>query len=239
MADTTDIEFIEINGNAPVQSVTHSDSGSSEPLGTGAKADQPVITDLSDILCIPTQKRAEVTDEVINEDAPPKDVPGVAEFDTAKVDAIKETTATIADATVTTSFDTDKLADTIIDLADTIITNAGPYLYEYCLHPTERQGLKDLAKAYRLAKANSEKFKVTPDQETYLEIQTELEQYEELLPFSESEKNSLHVPLKALLKEVSYQSSPKNALVMAATIITIPRILPLVPKLVKKYKNKA
>jgi hypothetical protein len=197
------------------------------------------VTDITRMLSMPTQRRTEVSigdaDDVVDE--VPQNIVGSSEFDQDKIDAIKDNTAMVAEASTAIAYDTDKLADAIIDLGDTLLTAGGPFLYQSLLSKQERTDLKQLAMAVKEAKVKKEKLGVSKAESDALILYAELQEYEELLPLSDAEKHSIKVPLREVLKSVSYQGTPQGALMMACGMIAIPRVIPLIPLILKKRKN--
>lgn len=200
---------------------------------------ESTVLDLTTILTIPTQKRDEVSTAILDESDNTPVSTSTASFDTEKVEAIKDTTATLAQATVTSSYDTDKLADALIDLGDTILTHSAPYIYESLLTPDERKGMKDLAKRYRKAQIEKQQFVTTDQDAPFIQIQVDIEDYEKLMELSEAEKASIKEPLKELLKNVNFTASPQNSLLMACAMVAVPRIIPLIPMVMRKFFPKS
>lgn len=60
-----------------------------------------------------------------------------------------------------------------------------------------------------------------------LRIDTEIETYEETLPFSGEEKENLTNRLAAVMKGKNFKMTPEGALVSTAVLIALPRILPI------------
>jgi hypothetical protein len=231
----------ELNFEQPAQTDDQPTANDAQTIEQ-PKVNTPQFEDLTDLLTLPTQRRDEVDlsqpEQTI--DDTPVSIAGVAEFDTAKIEAIKSNTAIVADATTTISYDNEKLADAIIDLGDTILTHGAPYIYQSLLSKQERADLKQLVRMVREAKVQGKKLKdleLTADQLEASLIAEDIEKYEELAPLSEAEKNSIKKPLAEVLKNVNYQSTPQNALLMACGMIAIPRTIPLLPLLFKKKND--
>jgi hypothetical protein len=195
------------------------------------------FVDFTDLVNERTTRRDEVQfGEQEKAAEPPKDVPGVATFDTKTVDAIKETTANAAEATTKLSYDSSKLASTIVDMVDMVLTTSAPYIYTSFISKDERHLLKILALEIKQAKIEKRNVIMDAEQKEVFEVYCNLEQYEELVPLSQAEKHSLVEPLAEVLKDVNYQTSPKNTLLIACAMIAAPRIIPLVPMMFKAKK---
>lgn len=128
----------------------------------------------------------------------------------------------------------EKLADTIIEFADAVLEAGMPYVYELTLPKDDRQALKELARKYRKSKRNKDKEMVlTARDQEVMEIYVEYEDYLEELPMDDDEKKSLREPLIEVLKQMNYQTTPQNALMIASGMVALPRVLPLLIKLKK------
>ncbi|WP_276976961.1 hypothetical protein [Flavobacterium filum] len=123
-------------------------------------------------------------------------------------------------------FDSAALAPTVVNATDAVITTLFPKLYELSIDEKDRVALKMLSHKIR----HSKKEAVTSFNDDELRLVSVFEDFEaycEALPLSADEKKSLIAPLKEVLKDVSYQTTPGNALIVAVVLMLLPRLLPM------------
>ncbi|WP_222166857.1 hypothetical protein [Edaphocola aurantiacus] len=145
--------------------------------------------------------------------------------------------AVSASDTIAGSYDSKKLAETIVDLVDTALTATGPMLYSRMLSPDDRRDMKALALKYRQQKADRINTMVLSerDQEV-MEIYVDYTDFEEALPFTKDEKKSLVEPLSQVLKHTKFETTPQTALLIAAGMVALPRAIPLFTLAISKNK---
>lgn len=200
---------------------------------------QPEIVDLAKMMAEETQTRDEntTTDAVTVEDL----VKSGIEIDREKVieDEPEDPEAITPGDVIPTTYDSKKLATTIIDLADAVLTSSSKHLYSACLSKEDRRDMKALALKYREHKLQKSKEALTlVDRESeVIELYLDCLDYEENMPFTKDEKKSLIEPLAEILKNTKMETTPQNALMIAAAMVAVPRIMPLVPLYLSK-KNK-
>lgn len=134
-------------------------------------------------------------------------------------------------------YDSTKLAPAIVDVIDTLLSEGLPMLYEATLDKEDKVAMKILARKYRMKKDSGE-IRFNDEDMRVMDVYLSYEEYCNELPLTESEKKSLLEPLIEVLKDVNYQTSPTNALIIAAVLIMIPRALPLGVNFMSK-KNEA
>jgi hypothetical protein len=123
-------------------------------------------------------------------------------------------------------YDSAKLAPTIIEVVDTLLSKGMPFAYEATLSSEDRAAMKVIARKYK-AQRGKQVLDLSEDDIRVTSIFIDYEDYCNELKLTEQEKKSLIEPLTELLKDVNYKTSPGWALVIASFLIMIPRLIPL------------
>ena len=195
------------------------------------------VFDLEKELQIPTQQRTfdfsekttSAADEILNENADSKRFDD--DFD---IDKLKETLEEKAADNFEALYDTSTLAPAIVDGVDAVMQQVFPIFYEKSAFTDDER---------KLVKILSHKLKnqrETTLTEKDLSLQAACAEYEEYvskLPLTANEKKQLVKPLSEMLKDVNLATTPTNALILAALLIALPRLLPL--GINKFIKNKS
>jgi len=127
-------------------------------------------------------------------------------------------------------YDSSKLAPAIVDGGDMLIQQMFPILYEKsAFTKDEIIGMKAFAYRQKI-QAKQRETTITEDEQKYAALLIEYDEYVESLPLTVKEKQSIIEPLKTLLKDVNYQTSPGNALIIAVGMVMLPRLLPVASK---------
>ena len=157
---------------------------------------------------------------------PPKVEEVKEEIEAEEVEQIEEEKA--QDEKQKFNLDPSEMAGSIIDIFDYVQTLILPPLHEKTLFTKEeRENLNEiLEKAH---KAKKEGAKVTLDfkDKSVIERWEKNEKYRAKVPLKDPEKEMLRKPLEKVLAEMNVETSPQAALMWTATIVTAPRILPL------------
>ena len=184
------------------------------------------IFDIETELSQPTQHRSfdfdaePTTAETLLQDAANADT----FTDDINFDAVKETIQDKVADNFEAVYDSSTLAPAIVDGADLIMQQIFPILYEKtAFNEDERKLIKILAHTQK----NKKETTLTDEDLTLMAACAEYENYIETLPFTANEKKQILKPLSELLKDVSLQTTPGNALIIAVLIIMIPRLMPL------------
>lgn len=147
-----------------------------------------------------------------------------AEFDEQKLQEIATETIQENNSLL---YDNSKLAPAIVDGLDTIVSTVFPILHEKTLlTDLQKKQMKLLCLKYDISTKKIE----TTLSDTELELMSlykEIEDYKKELPFTPVEKKSLIQPLTEILKDIKFQTSPQNALIIAVVLLLLPRLLPL------------
>lgn len=143
-------------------------------------------------------------------------------------DPEKETSSTGAAAGIAgkLSYSPEKLAKTIVEGVETAVEMGFPYLYQQSLDKDDRLALKQLARKYRNTK-NKKTVTLSEEDQRVMEIYLDYDEFTENLAFDADEKKSLAEPLAEVLKNMNYQTTPQNALIIAALIVIAPRLIPV------------
>lgn len=183
--------------------------------------------DLTAELAVPTETKSETVQSEVTEpinnsdfDAPEKEP-----------ELIEQVEEKINDSRV--QYDSAKLAPVIIDVCETIAESFAPHLYFSTLPDSDRHALKVLAAKVR----NSDKTPITTltDNDLRLiDLYTDYETYLDTIPLTTEERKSILDPLKEVLKDVNYATTPGNALIIAIVLVLIPRLLPVGINYMKK-----
>lgn len=218
--------------------MNNQDNNNTENLDDPNKGFEPEIVDLAALMAQDTTIRDEntTTEAVTVEDLEKSGI----EIDRAKVIQEETPEAEILDDSdlIKSTYDSKKLAATIVDLADAVLTSSSKHLYSACLSKEDRRDMKALALKYREHKLQKSKEALTlVGRETeVLELYMDCEDYEENMPLTKDEKKSLIEPLSEILKNTKMETTPQNALIIAAAMVAVPRIMPLVPLYLQKKK---
>lgn len=139
--------------------------------------------------------------------------------------------------------DPEDIADMIVDGIDMVQQYLYPIVYDRLLFTKQekadlREALKEIKKAKRENQVDEKgnvTINLTAYQQDLLEKQSEsLEYEEEIVPLSEKEQGWLKKPLARMLKAANTKVNPVTGLIVAAIIITLPRVLPILGNLRKK-----
>lgn len=121
----------------------------------------------------------------------------------------------------------EKLADALIEFGGALMESLGPSAYRMTFSKEDSNSLKDLARKYRKSKRDKSPMELTEKDQDIMKVYLEYEDYCEELELDDDEKKSIREPLIEVLKETNYQSSPKNALLVACAMVALPRTLPI------------
>jgi hypothetical protein len=138
------------------------------------------------------------------------------------------------DALVAVTYPPDKLAPVVIDMADALIQALMPSVYTNTLDKKDAKALKLLGKKVTQQFEAGQGLTLTPEELRVLDISKEYEAYKDSLPLEDAEKKTLLAPLKEVLKDAKYETTPGTALIMAAGIVMLPRCLPLLANKMSK-----
>lgn len=198
MENNTEINLLE-----ELQRATEIKNSPMEPLQApqGNETDQPGEHP-------PTDQPGENKEQFSDDFLPPTDIP------------------TPGEALTSLTYSADKTADLIIEGVDTLFEHAFPALYTNSFSKDDRRGLKALAAKYRQTK-KSDTMTLDGEDQRLMEIYCDYEKYVESCPLDEDEKNSLKAPLVEVLKKQNYQTTPETALMISASIVTLPRLIPV------------
>ena len=130
------------------------------------------------------------------------------------------------EALTTLTYSAEKTADIIIEGIDTLFEHGLPALYANSFSKDDRRSLKALAAKYRQTKS-ADTLTLNENDQRLMEIYCDYEEYKKMCPMDEDEKKSLKAPLIEVLKKQNYQTTPETALIISASIITLPRLIPV------------
>lgn len=186
------------------------------------------ITDVFDLeseLQLPTEHKtfdfSQPEDKIINEILENTEPDISEDIDTEK---LKETIESTVSENFEATYDSSTLAPAIIDGVDAIIQQVFPILYERsAFSESERKLIKVLAHKQR----NKKETTLNDKELELMAACAEYEEYVDSLPLKETEKKQLLKPLSELLKDVNIATTPQNALIIAALMVALPRLLPI------------
>ena len=136
---------------------------------------------------------------------------------------------TPGDAVTSLTYAPDKLADLIIDGVDTLMEHVLPMAFIASLSKADRHALSRLAHKYK-QNPTAKTLTLDDDDLSIMPLLTEIENYKEMCPLDADEKKSLKAPLVEVLAAANYRTTPTNALLISASFIALPRLLPLLIK---------
>ena len=132
--------------------------------------------------------------------------------------------------------DPEEIADMIVDGVDVVQQYIYPLVYDRLLFTKEEktdlrltlQKIKQARRENKVDENGNVTIALTAYEQNLLEKQDESIAYdEELVPLTEKEQRWLKKPLTKLLAKSNYKVSPLSGLIVAAVIITLPRLLPM------------
>jgi hypothetical protein len=143
------------------------------------------------------------------------------------------TTAT-GEALVAVTYPPEKLAATLIDVADVLLVHVMPALYLKSLDPKDAKALKILGKKVSQKLDAKQDILLSIDEQNTMGLSADFEAYKDSLPLAPEEKKTILGPLKEVLKDAKYETTPTNALLMALGVIMLPRTLPVIANKMSK-----
>jgi hypothetical protein len=143
---------------------------------------------------------------------PPPDAPGVSNT---------------GEVLVAVTYPPEKLAATLIDVTDVLLQAIMPPLYLKSLAADDAAALKILAKKIGKDFSTKDTITLTPGEQATLGMYQDFEDYKETLPLQADEKKTILAPLKEVLKDAKYETTPTTALLMAVGVVMLPRALPI------------
>jgi hypothetical protein len=128
------------------------------------------------------------------------------------------------------------LTDLIIDASDMLIESVMPWAYRKTIDKEDLKLMNEIKRIYKQAKGKGTKvLEFTEDQQRVMDIYIDYDDYVEDLPLTPKERKNLREPLKKVLANVNFKSSPESALMAVAAMIMLPRLLPI---LTNKFSNQ-
>jgi hypothetical protein len=143
-------------------------------------------------------------------------------------------TSATGEALVAVTYPPEKLAATLIDVADVLLVHVMPALYLKSLDPKDAKALKILGKRVSETIANNKEITLSVDEQHTIGLSQQFEDYKDSLPLLPEEKKTILGPLKEVLKDAKYETTPTTALLMALGVVMLPRALPVIANKMSK-----
>lgn len=128
-------------------------------------------------------------------------------------------------------------ADIIINGVDALQTKFLPSLYEKQILKREDLNKVKLILTRIDAQRKNQTLDLTETDLYLLNKADEIAEYAKTLPLTTEEKNNIRKPLIHVLSNVNFKTSPETALITAALMVFLPRLLPLINNLTNKNEQ--
>ena len=194
-----------------------------KPMQLNNNTETTETTDLADILSQATETKIVLDIPEIEKEQQEQFKNDFDEnlLNAADEEEIKETAQQAATDAL---FDNEQLAPAIIDTFDILMQKTLPIVYEKTLDESDRIAMKFMLRQF---KAGTLDKNPNADGLRLIEIMQDYQTYIDSLPITKSEKQSILIPLKQVLKNVNIQTTPEKALLYSVAMMLIPRAIPL------------